>query len=131
MARATTLNRSEQLSYWLLALAAVLAILCFGFAPALLPPCPFHQFTGLDCPGCGSTRALRALLHGHPMKALNFNLLFLPALLMLLLGFSQRFGQPMQAIWQRLNRPKIVLVVVLSFWVLRNLPWPPFLWLRA
>jgi Protein of unknown function (DUF2752) len=27
--------------------------------------CPFKNFTGFDCPGCGLTRALILVLHGH------------------------------------------------------------------
>ena len=30
-----------------------------------VPPCYFYQLTGLYCPGCGGTRAVSALLHGH------------------------------------------------------------------
>ncbi len=30
-----------------------------------LPPCWFHLISGYYCPGCGGTRALRALLHGR------------------------------------------------------------------
>ena len=32
-------------------------------APGHYPPCPFLAVTGLWCPGCGSLRALHALLH--------------------------------------------------------------------
>ena len=28
-------------------------------------PCMFHEFTGLYCPGCGGTRAVKALLKGR------------------------------------------------------------------
>lgn len=30
-------------------------------------PCVFHVWTGLYCPGCGGTRAVKALLTGHPV----------------------------------------------------------------
>ena len=33
------------------------------------PVCQFHRLTGLNCPGCGATRALFALLHGHFLPA--------------------------------------------------------------
>lgn len=42
-----------------------------------LPKCPMKWLTGYDCPGCGSTRAMHALLTGHPTDALRHNL-FLP-----------------------------------------------------
>ena len=28
------------------------------------PKCPFHLLTGLECPGCGSQRAVHSLLNG-------------------------------------------------------------------
>lgn len=39
----------------------------------LLPRCTLYQYTGLYCPGCGGTRAVDALLHGHFLAALRFN----------------------------------------------------------
>ena len=33
-------------------------------AAGLLPPCAWHEWTGLPCPGCGTRRALLRLLHG-------------------------------------------------------------------
>jgi len=38
-----------------------------------LPPCWFHLITGYYCPGCGGTRALRALFHGHLWQAVWFH----------------------------------------------------------
>ena len=43
---------------------------------ALLPPCGMRTLTGLPCPLCGSTRALLALSHGHPLEAFLLNPLF-------------------------------------------------------
>jgi hypothetical protein len=36
-------------------------------------PCLFNKLTGLYCPGCGGTRSVEALLHGHPMKSIQYN----------------------------------------------------------
>lgn len=123
----------RNLRFWLLPLGFVMVLVALGLGlgRALFPPCPFHLLTGLDCPGCGSTRALRALLHGRFLQAMDFNLLTIPALLILALGFSQHVSPATQAMWMRFNKPRMVLLGVLAFWVLRNLPWPPFLWLSA
>ena len=40
-------------------------------------PCPFQRFTGLYCPGCGGTRALKALLHGDLLLSLQYHPLVL------------------------------------------------------
>ena len=39
----------------------------------LAPACPFHAWTGLPCPGCGTTRALVALSGGDAWGALLWN----------------------------------------------------------
>ncbi len=39
-------------------------------------PCIFHTVTGLQCPGCGSSRAALSLLRLDFAGALSYNLLF-------------------------------------------------------
>ena len=39
----------------------------------VLPDCIFHMKTGLYCPGCGGTRAVRSLLHGHLIRSLWYH----------------------------------------------------------
>ena len=62
------------------------------------PRCVFKTLTGFDCPGCGSQRAIHALLHGRLTEALRLNALFVVELpLLLLLGLVAllpgRFGR--------------------------------------
>ncbi|HUR36307.1 MAG TPA: DUF2752 domain-containing protein [Terriglobales bacterium] len=63
--------------------AGVLAVAClavlyrfppetFGFYPA----CPIYTWLHVECLGCGSTRALGALLHLQVREAVAFNPLF-------------------------------------------------------
>lgn len=35
--------------------------------------CPLRLVTGLHCPGCGGTRSMLELLHGHPLRAVHDN----------------------------------------------------------
>ena len=44
--------------------------------PNAYAPCVFRSDTGFYCPGCGDTRALHALTHGHILRAFGYNLLF-------------------------------------------------------
>lgn len=47
------------------------AFLLWSGAP--LPKCLLHTWTGIPCPGCGSTRAFRQFLVGHLGAAFVFN----------------------------------------------------------
>jgi hypothetical protein len=70
-------------TYAVVMLAATLAgmaAVVFFFNPvkhSFYPVCQFHKLTGLNCPGCGATRALYALLHGDILRALRDNVLVL------------------------------------------------------
>jgi hypothetical protein len=48
--------------------------------------CPFRAATGWDCPVCGGTRALCALLHGHTLGAIRDNAAVLLVGVIVLLG---------------------------------------------
>ena len=85
-----------------------------------LPKCMVYQNTGLYCPGCGCTRALSALLHGDLKACLHNNLLLIPgsltaAILIVKPGIT-------------LRRPVAIaiIVVIITFTVLRNIPCAPF-----
>ena len=114
--------------------ALVVSGTVFFFDPAthhFFPGCTFHKLTGLNCPGCGATRSLHALLHGNFLTALRDNALFVAAILL----FAGRGG------WFALNyfrgrengnffQPKLLwpwLALGLAFSVARNLP--PFAFL--
>jgi hypothetical protein len=59
--------------------AALGAGVLLRFPPALsrfYPRCPVYEIFHLQCPGCGATRALAALLHGRFAEALHLNALF-------------------------------------------------------
>jgi hypothetical protein len=103
--------------------------------PGHYPTCPFKWVTGLDCPGCGSMRALHQILHGHPLAAANYNVLFVafaPFLVLVwvvgvlkVLGVPVRVPQPPRALALALP------VVVAVFWVVRNTPTPIGHWLHS
>ncbi len=95
-------------------------------------PCLFLHFTGLYCPGCGTTRALHAAVHGDlpGVLAMNPLLLVLAILLppMLLHSAGRRVPLP-KPVMDTLLGGRFWLLLIGGYWVLRNLPWTPFAWL--
>jgi len=97
------------------------------------PHCPFHSLTGLYCPGCGSQRALSALLHLDLASAIKHNVLMvasLPFILysaIVLVHNAISNGRKLQ---QKLFYTKwfvySTLVLVVLFGILRNIEVVPF-----
>lgn len=91
--------------------------------PGRYPTCPFRWATGLDCPGCGSLRALHDLLHGGVLQAVDHNALLVLLLPVLVLGaVSWVRGRPQPALFLGRRFGRLVLVTVLVWAVARNLP---------
>jgi hypothetical protein len=106
------------------AVVFVIASIRFG----ILPRCPFHQLTGLCCPGCGSTRALHQLVRGHVLAALRCNLLFVLALPVMAGGyFWERRPRSRKLCRSYANVVALCAVLILFvFAILRNIPVYPF-----
>jgi len=109
--------------------AAAGAGILFSFDPdryGFYPVCYFHAITGLNCPGCGSTRAIHQLLHGNVLAAARLNLLVVLSLpqaawVAARMGIRWFTGQPLGFAM----RPAWLWTfcgVASLFTVLRNLP---------
>ena len=121
------------LSVALLALAVVLLALLRERPPReqpWLPRCPSHTLTGLHCPGCGSTRATYALLHGNLAGAVRQNALLAAVLPLLGIALARcwwrwvRGGPFRDALVERwsLRLAPAMLIAVILFTILRNTP---------
>jgi Protein of unknown function (DUF2752) len=84
------------------------------------PRCVFHAVTGLQCPGCGTTRALHHLLHGRVAEAFRLNPMIFGVMGMFafatpsfLRGETPRFVMQPWFAWT-------ALIVVVAWGVLRN-----------
>ncbi|WP_373310562.1 DUF2752 domain-containing protein [Asanoa iriomotensis] len=102
-------------------------------APDAPPTCILKLTTGLDCPGCGGTRAAWYLLHGDVAAAARHHLLFVfavPFVLYLYVAWAvqKSFGRKLP----QLRVTPLALAVFMGAWlafsILRNLPWAPFNW---
>ncbi len=101
--------------------------LCICVALALLPvtaqglpECHIHRLTGLLCPGCGLTRALRAMLHGEWALSLRNNPLVIPGFIWLGAMCCIKGNRIQQhVLWWGMG-------VLLLYTILRNIPHPLF-----
>lgn len=117
-----------------IAMLAVAAVVVAGvviystFDPSAsrwFPRCPFLMLTGLKCPGCGTQRAIHALLHGDVLSALHFNALLPVSIpLLLLYGYAELVRTRKPRFYNRVNSVTAilaVLVVVIVWWIVRNI----------
>ena len=121
-------GRSNWFVWWILAgaVGAGVLFLCDPAQYGFYPFCLFHRTTGLLCPGCGATRALHQLLHGHWLEAFRMNALLVTALPFIGVwairhGLRKYRGEPISVRF----RPVwfwSALAVAMLFGVLRNLP---------
>ncbi len=109
---------------------AVAAAVYFIFDPSqagnLFPRCPFLTLTGLQCPGCGSQRAIHSLLHGNIAQAWHYN-----AMLVLSLPYFAAYALAVwrsrsghHRLWNALNSTAaivVALVLIVGWWVGRNI----------
>lgn len=96
-----------------------------------LPVCPTKLLLGIDCPGCGSLRMVYSLMHGNVPAALGYNAVGLVGLILLIWAFGAwTYGRIVDRrirSWQhRRSAAMITLVVVSTWFVIRNLPFAPF-----
>ncbi len=108
--------------------AMVLGTIYFAVDPSsssLFTRCTFLSLTGYKCPGCGSQRAIHALLHGDIVGAFKYNALLLiaiPWIAVCLLAETQRTRNP--RLYARINAPRLIwifLALVIVWWVVRNI----------
>lgn len=103
----------------------IVVYLCDPQGAWWMPKCVFHSLTGLQCPGCGFTRALHALLHGHPLQALRYNYFFIISLpLLAAVAFTAWSDGKMAARLRPIaqGRAAMLAYIVLFFiwWIVRN-----------
>ena len=109
-------------------IAAGLGIFYFAADPSTfrwMPKCAVYHLTGYQCPGCGSQRALHALLHGQLTEAWDFNALFVAALpLLAFMGITELLHARCPGLYRRVHSPMAILAiacVIIGWTIFRNI----------
>lgn len=89
-------------------------------------PCIFNKVTNLYCPGCGITRSIKSLLSLDFYQAFRYNMLTTILLPFLVFYFIYSF-----ILKKDLKLPNYfwytLLIIIISFGILRNIPFFNFL----
>ncbi len=132
---------SMPLERWLaaagLAAASAGSALVWYFNPSnyhFFPACPILALTGFACPGCGLTRGFHALFHGDIYTAVDFNALTPLMALIFVFLFASLVSIAVRGkgLLRLSASPTFllgILILLLLFGVLRNLPFYPFTFL--
>jgi len=118
----------------MLILGTGLAFLYFFVNPSsviFFPKCPLYVTTGIYCPGCGSQRATHQLLQFNLFGVLQQNILYFAGLIIIAYhGIITVLNLYLKKnIYNYLYHPKtpiIILIIVIIYWILRNIPYYPF-----
>ncbi|WP_294752234.1 DUF2752 domain-containing protein [uncultured Ruminococcus sp.] len=88
------------------------------------PECSFHRLTGYWCSGCGNTRSVEALLHGHIFTAIrnNATMPFLSLLLILLYfeNLGALFGRDIKLLPRKWLFWGPVIGIFIVYFIVRN-----------
>lgn len=94
--------------------------------------CPSNALLGVNCPGCGSQRALHHLFHLEIEQALQYNgllILFFPLLMYVLAIWCYNFIFNQHKSIRLLNNNRILLgffIIIVVYGILRNIAIYPF-----
>jgi len=128
---------SNKRIYYLLVAFLVVCLLLIGvyYESPYLPVCILYVETGVHCPGCGLTRASRAMLDFDFVSALHYNPLFTIISPVLVFWFTMELVYWVQKRDYDFFRPSpkiiwIIFTVVVVWFITRNIPHKAFEWAR-
>lgn len=82
------------------------------------------MFTGWKCPGCGSQRAIHALLNGQVWEAVKFNAIFVLSLaIVAVYVYGEVTKRKCPAFYSFINSRTVIyslLAMYIAWWILRN-----------
>lgn len=93
--------------------------------------CPIHSLTGLHCPGCGLTRSIFSIIKLDFKSAFMYNQLVFCLLPFFLTYYSINGYYYIKGSDKKIRIPTwlsiSILIIVLAFGILRNIPYFDFL----
>lgn len=118
----------------ILFLAAGIVFLYYYVNPSnvnFFPKCPLYVTTGIYCPGCGSQRATHQLLQFNLLGVLQQNVLYFAGIVLIayhviVTSLNLYVNKNIYNYLYHPKTPIIILIIVIIYWILRNIPYYPF-----
>ena len=90
------MNRKKKISLCIVIVLAIVGMLGLILLRIYNPesensffiPCFFYKIMGIKCPGCGMTRSLHNLVNGDIKKAIWYNVMSIPAIVLLIYNYT-------------------------------------------
>ncbi|MDF2543981.1 MAG: hypothetical protein K0S47_3699 [Herbinix sp.] len=90
----------------------------------LFPPCAFHQFFDLYCPGCGNTRSVLSILDGHIIRSLRFNIVPFLFLVFAICSYIEMvtfsFGKHRKLLPRKASFYFTIMGILFAYFIVRN-----------
>lgn len=85
-------------------------------------PCIFHKITGFYCPGCGITRAIKALLKGDIYTSIRNNALLY--IVVPVIAISEIINRLTKRKYKKCYNTILIvlLIITIGYGILRNIP---------
>lgn len=116
--QASLLDRIPLAAILLVGMAVAVCLAIFDPTEVAAPRCMLRAATGWDCPGCGSQRAIHALLHGDICQAWRYN-----AAMFFAVPLCVAYVAGWRPLRRLAGRPWFGLALaaaIVAWWVLRN-----------
>ena len=112
-------SKQIMLAFLILLIFGVLAIFFLDIN------CIFKSIFGIPCPGCGLTRAFRAILHGNFLEAEKYNILSIPILIfylfffiLIILDFIKKTNKTETLLKKIGNHYILIIIILIINWVI-------------
>ena len=89
------------------------------FLIRIKPRCLIRQVTGFDCPGCGGSHALWALMNGHPVKSFLYHPAVMTSVLLAL--YCIIFSVIRKKSTVKVGHIYAVLIVTVVQWIIKTI----------
>ncbi len=106
---------------------AFLILLLFGALAIFLLDinCIFKSIFGIPCPGCGLTRAFRAIFHGNFLEAEKYNILSIPILIfylffsiLIIIDLIKKTNKTEILLKRISNHYILIIIIVIINWII-------------